>query len=308
MPPMADQRPHTFSHHGVTVDDPWHWLRDRGYPNVSDADVLAYLAAENDYFQERMSPYRELTETIFEEIKAREQPDLSSVPWKHGGWYYLWRFEEGNQYRVWQRWPADVPTAREGPPPESETILDETALAGDSEYFRLGSMSVSNDGSLLAYSTDMDGSERYRMVVKHLDTGEMLGDEIEETVESAVWAADDSSFFYTVVDSNWRPWQVRRHVLGEPAQQDAVVYEEKDPGFFVGVSMTTSREYVVIGTGRPGDLGSAADPRVQTRIGSGTHRPAPAGPRVLLGPSGRPLRHPHQRHPQEQPPGDCARG
>ena len=249
IPPIADQRPHTFTHHGITIEDPWRWLRDHGYPTVDDADVLSYLAAENDYFQQRMSPHQELTDTIFEEIKEREQPDLSSVPWKRGGWYYQWRYEEGSQYRVWLRWPADVPNAREAPTPESQVILDETALARGSEYFRLGSMSVSNDCSLLAYSTDVDGSERYKMVVKNLDTGEMLEDEIEETIESAVWAADDSSFFYTVVDANWRPWQVRRHVLGELVQQDAVVYEENDPGFFVGVSMTTSREYIVIGTG-----------------------------------------------------------
>ena len=237
-----------FTHHGITIEDPWHWLRDDGYPTVDDADVLAYLVAENEYFQARMSPHQELTDTIFKEIKAREQPDLTSVPWKRGDWYYQWSYEEGSQYRMWLRWPDDVPNAREAPTAGSQTILDETALAEGSEYFRLGSMSVSNDGSLLAYSTDVDGSERYRMMVKDLDTGEMLEDEIEETIESAVWAADDASFFYTVVDANWRPWQVRRHVLGEPVEQDSVVYEETDPGFFVGVSVSTSKEYVVVNT------------------------------------------------------------
>ena len=101
---MADRRPHTYSHHGFTIEDPWHWLRDSGYPTVEDADVLEYLQAENEYFQRMMSPYKELTDTIFEEIKARVQPDLSSVPWKQDGWYYQWSYHEGSQYRVWQRW------------------------------------------------------------------------------------------------------------------------------------------------------------------------------------------------------------
>ena len=79
-PPVAERRPHSFTHHGVTIDDPWYWLRDSSYPAVDDADVLAYLAAENEYFEATMSPHRELIETIFEEIKARQQPDLSSVP------------------------------------------------------------------------------------------------------------------------------------------------------------------------------------------------------------------------------------
>ena len=251
LPPVADQRPHTYTHHGITIEDPWHWLRDKGYPTVGDADVLAYLVAENEYFQEMMSPYQELTDTIFREIKAREQPDLSSVPWKRGNWYYQWSYQEGSQHRVWRRWAVDGSDTQEAPPARPQTILDEPALARDCEYFRLGSASVSNDGSLLAYSTDTNGSERYRITIKDLGTGEILKDEIEDTTGSTVWAADDKSLFYTVVDANWRPWQVRRHVLGESVNQDSVVYEETDPGFFVNVSSTTSREYIVVATSDP---------------------------------------------------------
>ena len=248
-PPVAAQRPHSFTFHGVTIEDPWHWLRDPGYPTVGDADVLAYLTAENEYFEAVMSPRRELINTIFEEIKARQQPDLSSVPWRRGDWYYQWSYREGSQYRLWQRWPADSPNDREAPPANAQTILDEPAMAEGYEYFRLGSVSVSNDGSLLTYSADTDGSERFRMMVKDLDTGELWEDQIKDTTGSAVWTADDASFFYTVVDENWRPWQVRRHVVGETADNDSVVYEETDPGFFAGLSITTSREYIIIGTG-----------------------------------------------------------
>ena len=248
-PPVAETRPHSFTHHGITIEDPWHWLRDQNYPTVEDPDVLAYLTAENEYFDAVMSPHKELTDALFEEIKGREQPDLSSVPSKSDEWYYQWHFEEGSQYRVWLRWPVDGPNAREAPTAGAQTILDEPTLAKDHEYFRLGSMSVSNNGSLLAYSTDTDGSERFRMVVKNLDTGEMLEDEVENTVGGAVWASDDASFLYTLVDENWRPWQVRLHILGEPVEQDSVVYEEPDPGFFVSVWSTTSEEYIVIGSG-----------------------------------------------------------
>lgn len=248
-PPVAGQKPHSFTRHGVTIEDPWHWLRDPKYPMVEDAEVLAYLAAENEYFEAAMLPHKDLVETIFEEIKGRQQPDLSSVPWKRGDWYYQWSYQEGSQYRVWRRWPTDGPEARVAPTDDGSTILDEPGLAEGLEYFRLGSFSVSNGGALLAYSADTDGSERFRMVVKDLNTGELLGEEIEGTIGSAVWAADDTSFFYTLVDENWRPWQVRRHVLGEAADNDSVVYEETDSGFFVGLSVTTSKEYIIIGSG-----------------------------------------------------------
>ena len=248
-PPVAGERPHSFTHHGITIEDPWHWLRDPGYPTVEDADVLAYLEAENKYFEDWMSPHQELTDTVFEEIKARQQPDLSSVPWKRGNWYYQWSYQEGSQYRVWKRWPADAQNARKAPTDDARTILDEPELSKDHEYFRLGSMSVGNGGSLLAYSTDTNGSERFRMVVKDLETGDLLEEEIEETTGNVVWSADDASFLYTLVDENWRPWQVRRHVLGQPVEQDSIVYEESDPGFFVGLALTTSREYILIGAG-----------------------------------------------------------
>ena len=252
-PPVAGQRPHSFTFHGITIEDPWNWLRDADYPTVDDEDVLAYLNAENDYFQARMAPHSELTDAIFEEIKGRQQPDLASVPWKDDDWYYQWKFGEESQYRIWLRWPAgnaeSEQTARQGPTAEVETLLDEPQLAEGLEYFRLGSLSVSNGGTLLAYATDTDGSERYNLVVKDLATGRMLPVAIPDTAGRVVWSADDSSLLYTVVDANWRPWQVRRHVLGQPVDQDTVVYEETDPGFFVGIRESASREYILIGAG-----------------------------------------------------------
>ena len=247
-PPVADRRPYSYSHHGITIEDPYHWLKDAGYPQVDDSDVLAYLKAENTYFESVMAPRRELVEVLFQEIKARQQPDDSGVPWRDGRWYYRWRYEEGGQYSIWERWPADD----EGDPQHSganaQTILDEPALAREQEYFELGALSVSNGGQLMAYSTDTNGSERYRLVVRDLAGGKLLEDGIENTIGTPVWAADDSALLYVVVDENWRPYQVRRHVLGQPPADDTVVYEEHDPGFFVQVSRSASRRYLLIHT------------------------------------------------------------
>ena len=248
LPPKAEARPHAYTHHGITVEDPFHWLKDDSYPTVDDADVLAYLEAENRYFEAAMAPHAALVDTLFEEIKARQQPDEASVPVREGAWFYQWRYEEDGQYRIWSRWPANAPDARLAPTEDAETILDEPALAKGIEYFRLGALAVSNGGQLMAYSTDTNGSERFRFVVKDLGSGELLEDAIEDTIGSPVWAADDSAFLYTVVDENWRPYQVRRHRLGEPAAEDAIVYEESDPGFFVGVSASASKQHVIIHT------------------------------------------------------------
>ncbi|MXW21202.1 MAG: S9 family peptidase [Gammaproteobacteria bacterium] len=245
-PPVADRRHHSYSHHGVTIEDPYHWLKDPGYPQVDDPHVLAYLEAENAYFESMMAPRGELVDTLFEEIKARQKPDDSGVPFKDGDWHYRWRFEEGGQYRIWQRWPARDGETPDSPGANAETLLNEPELAAEHEYFRLGALSVSHGGDLLAYSTDTDGSERYRLFVKDLSTGELLEDEIENTLGGAVWAADDSALLYVVVDENWRPYQVRRHVLGQPVESDSIIYEEHDPGFFVRLSESASELYILI--------------------------------------------------------------
>ena len=241
-PPVADRRPHVFTHHGIEVDDPYHWLRDQSYPTVDDADVIAYLEAENRYFDAVMEPHRELTETLFEEIKARQKPDDESVPVKDGNHFYQWRFEPGAQYRTWTRWPVDEPDA-------VETVLDETALAEGHDYFALGSFSVSHDGRYLAYSTDTSGAERYTMFIKDLANGTVMPEAIESTLGDAVWAADDRTLFYAVMNENWRSHQVRRHTLGAPVERDEVVYEESDSGFWVDLGEASSERYIVISTG-----------------------------------------------------------
>ena len=224
------------------LEDAYHWLRDPAYPKVEDAAVLAHLKAENDYFEAAMAPVAGLTEALFQEIKGRQCPDDESVPVRDGAWCYQWRFEPNAQYRLWMRWPADGE-------PKPETILDEPALAAGHDYFALGSMSVSHNGHLLAYSTDTAGGERFTMRVKDLRDDSLLPEAIESTCGDAVWAADDQSFFYLVMSDAWRSYQVRRHVLGTPVDTDAVVYEETDSGFWVGLAEASSKQYIIISTG-----------------------------------------------------------
>ena len=246
IPPIAGQRPHSFTHHGITVEDPWHWLEDEDYPVVDDAEVLAYLEAENAYFDAVMAPHQGLIDTIYGEIEGRQPAAVASLPRKSGDWYYQSRYEEGSEYRQWLRWPASDPGAKEGPTDNAEIFLDENMLAEGFEFFRLGTLSWSSDWSFLAYATDTTGAERYTLVVKNLETGELLSDTITNMRGRVVWSPDNSSFFYTSLNEDGRPFQVRRHVLRTAAENDAVVYEEADPGFFVGVGDTNSGEYVII--------------------------------------------------------------
>lgn len=244
-PPIAPAKEYSFTTHGVTVSDPWHWLKDPSYPLVDDAEVLDYLKAENAYFESQMAPLAPLVKTIFEEMKGRIKPDDASVPLRDGAYFYSWRYREGAQYKTWLRSPAGGGASGK----EEEILFDENERAGKRDFYALGGLQVSPDHTLLAFSEDMDGGERFTLRVKDISSGKILGDEIAETISAPVWSADGKVIFYVRLDEHWRPHQVKAHRLGTSAAEDRVVYEEPDAGFFLGLGKTQSREFIILASG-----------------------------------------------------------
>jgi oligopeptidase B len=239
--PVANTRPHSFEAHGVTIEDPWAWLKDENYPDVEDKDVLAYLEAENAYFAAAMAPQQPLVDRLYEEMKGRIKEDDSSVPQKDGDWLYWTAYETGGQYRKWWRRPVAGGA--------DELLLDEPALAAGKEYFRLGAFAVSNDATKLAYAIDDNGSERFTIHVKDLATGELLPDTIPGMLSDIVWTADDSAFLYGLANKEWRTDNARLHRLGTDPVDDIELFHEDDEGYRVGVSETSDRRWIVIATG-----------------------------------------------------------
>ena len=241
-PPTAEKRDHSYSHHGITISDPYHWLKDQSYPTIDDEDVLDHLKAENAWFEARMKPQQELVDSLFEEMKARIKEDDSTVPQKDGDWLYWSEFEEGAEYRKYYRKPVAGGDA--------QLILDENALADGHEYFRLGAFSVSKNGRYLAYSADTNGSERFTARIKDLETGELLPDEIPGTLSGLVWVKGDTALVYGLADDNWRVHDATLHVLGTPVSDDVELYRETaDEGFRVGTGLSAQEDWLVIATG-----------------------------------------------------------
>jgi oligopeptidase B len=240
-PPVAAKKPHTFTHHGVTIEDPYNWLRDPGYPEVTDTEVLAHLEAENAWFETRMKPHQGTVETLLAEMRGRIKEADKSVPQKDGDWLYWIEYEEGAEYKKWWRRPVAG-----GP---DELILDEVALAEGKEYFRLGALSVSNDGRMLAWAVDDNGSERFTARIKVIATGEVLPDVIPGTLSALVWAAGDKALVYSLANAQWRTDNARLHWLGTPVDSDVELYHEDDEGFRVSAGLSANDEWLVISTG-----------------------------------------------------------
>ena len=243
-PPVAEKREHVSSHHGITLSDPYNWLRDRSYPTVDDAEVLAHLKAENAWFEARMASQKDKVETLFKEMRGRIKEADKSTPQKDGDWIYWVEYEQGAEYKKW--WRRPVGSAADGS--ADQLILDETALAKGKKYFRLGASSVSQNGALLAYSTDTDGSERYTVRIKDLATGKLLRDTIPGTLSSLVWVAGDKGLVYSLANAQWRTDNAKLHWLGKPITQDVELYHEPDEGFGVGASLSANEKWLIIGT------------------------------------------------------------
>ena len=233
--PVAEKRPHSLEAHGEVRVDDYYWLRERSNP-----EVVSYLEAENAYTAAVMAPTDELQAQLFEELKNRIQPDESTVPARHQGYYYYTRYEEGLEYPIYCRKKGSV-----GAP--EEVTLDVNRIAEGHDFCSVRGVAVSPDTRLLAWAVDTVGRRKYTIHVTDLETGEALTDVIPEVTGNLVWANDNRTLFYGKQDpETLRDYQVYRHVLGTDPAADVLVYEESDPTFSVSVWKTRSERFIMI--------------------------------------------------------------
>lgn len=248
-PPVAPRRPAVLTAHGDERVDDWYWLRERDNP-----DVIAYLQAENAYTEAVTAPLASLRETLFQEIKSRVQETDASAPVRKGPYEYFRRTLEARQYGINCRRPAGTPgladpDAAPGSEPGEVVLLDENQLAEGHDYFALGGFAISPDHDWLAYSVDTSGGERYELRFRSLTTGQDLLETIPDVYYGLAWASDNRTVFYTRPDDAMRPWQVWRHTIGTPVDEDALVFQEDDDRFYAGVGRTRSGKYVEVALG-----------------------------------------------------------
>jgi oligopeptidase B len=233
-PPLAKRVPKEITAHGDKRIDYYFWLRDR-----NDPDTIAYLKAENAYTEAVMEGTKELQAKLYGEILGRIKETDVSAPVKDGPYYYYTRTEKGKQYPVYCRRKGSLAAAE-------EVLLDANILAEGQKYFQIGNFAISPDHRLLAYSTDTSGDETYTIFVKDLEAGRLLADRVENTYYTLEWAADNRTFFYTMLDSAKRPFQAWRHRLGTPQRDDVLVHHETDERFTVQLQKSRSREYIFL--------------------------------------------------------------
>jgi len=220
---------------GRKLVDNYFWMREKKNP-----EVKAYLEAENAYTDVVMKPTEPLQKKLYDEMLSRIKETDVDVPYSDGGYFYYSRTEAGKQYQIRCRKKGSLDA------PE-EILLDLNEMARGQLFMAVAAYEVSEDGTLLAYTTDNTGFRQYTLAIKDLRTGRVLADHAEK-VGSVAWANDNKTLFYTVEDSAKRQYRLYRHILGTSGD-DILVYEEKDERFNVETSKTRSKAYIMLLSG-----------------------------------------------------------
>ena len=236
-PPTAAARPYEVtSPHGARSDE-FYWLRD---DTRKDADVLAYLNAENAYADAMLAHTKPLQARLYEEIVGRIKQDDASVPYRDRGYWYYRRFETGKEYPIWARKHGSL----EAP---EQVMLDVNEMARGQGFFQVAAWEVSPNGKLLAWAEDAVGRRQYTIRVKDLDSGKVFDDRIVNVEPTIAWAADNRTLLYVSKDpTTLLGDKVKKHVLGTDAARDPLVYEELDKSYYTYVGATKDWQFLVI--------------------------------------------------------------
>lgn len=233
-PPVARKVRKEISIHGDTLVDDYYWMRDRSNPGV-----IEYIEAENRYTDQMMRHTEPLQKKLLDEFKGRIPEEDISVPVKRGDFYYYVRFEKGKQYAIHCRKKGNLQA-------QEEVILDINRLAEGNEFFNVDVVKPSPDNRYLAYLADVDGSERHTVFVKDLQSGQLLPETMKKA-QDIEWANDSRTFFYTVLDDEFRPYKVFRHVLGTDPKEDVEVFHEEDKSYYyMLLQKTKSKKFITI--------------------------------------------------------------
>lgn len=233
--PLAKIIPTTLEKHGDVRIDNYFWLNDRENPEVID-----YLNKENDYYNTVTAGSKQFQTELFDEMKSRIKEDDESVPYFYNGYYYITRFETGNDYPIYSRKKGSLDA-------KEEIMFNCNEMAKGQKYFQLSGLSISMDNQFATFALDVVGRRIYTLQIKNLLTGEILSDKIENATGSSTWANDNKTIFYTRQDEKTlRSDKVFKHKLGTDSSKDKLVYFEKDDTFNVSVGKEKSRKYIVV--------------------------------------------------------------
>ena len=236
-------------YHNIELKDDYSWVDQKNILEVlKDStkllpDVKEYIKKNNKITEDYFTDVKNLQKKLFNEIKSKIKLDDESLKFKDKKYYYWSRTEAKGNYGKKLRQLIDS-----SKPKEIYFDGDLEKKKYGSEYFGLGTVSVSHSDKFLAYSLDLKGSEYYTIYIRDLEKNKNEIDQIENTSGGVVWSLDSRSFFYSKLDKYHRPRRIYKHILGTDIDSDELIFEEINETFTCSISLTSDEEYFIITT------------------------------------------------------------
>jgi len=235
-PPIADKITKNLEIHGDVRQDEYYWLNQR-----ENEEVIDYLERENDYYDKMTAHTKDFQKDLFEEMKARIKEDDSSTPYFYNGYYYITRYETGNDYPIYTRKKGTLLA-------DEEIMFNVNEMAEGHSYYNLNGINVSPDNTKVAYGVDTVSRRKYTIYIKDLVSGAVQQKPITLTTGGSTWANDNETLFYTRKDDQTlRSNQIFKHKLGIDTNRDTLIFTEEDETFGTYIYKTKSHKYLVIG-------------------------------------------------------------
>lgn len=237
--PIAKIVPSSFKIHGEKYTDNYAWLKDTKAPK-NNKPVMDYLRQENKYTANYNIPLRKRQRSIYKELVESVEKNSTSLPLKENGYFYYNKFSEEEEHPVYYRKAIQNDS-------KQEELLNVNTLAKEKDYYTASLGSASPNNQLIAVYENTTGSDAYVLKFKDLESHTFLTDSINR-IGGMVWL-DNRTFLYTNVEKEtFRSSKLMRHVLGTAPKNDAVIYEEKDPSFNIGIEKSKSEDYIFLST------------------------------------------------------------
>lgn len=233
--PEAAKIPTEFEEFGNHRTDNYYWMNNRKDPNV-----MAYIKAENDYFETKFKkPNKKFIDKLYDELKSRVVDDENTVPYFENGYYYNLRYEKDKEYEIYCR--------RQHPDSAEQILLDVNEIAEKYSYVDVDNLIVSPDNEVMAYALDTISRRKYEIYVKSINGKQSLTDRIPDTDGQMVFSSDSKTLFYIAIDPvTLRSFKLFKHSVGQHTRNDTELFYEDDETFELMLEKSKSDKYIFL--------------------------------------------------------------
>ena len=230
------------NYHGIIIDDPYRELED-----LNSEQTQAWIIEQNRFTDSYLDnlPEQQGLKLLLEKIYNKEN---QSVPFRRKSKIFTY-YNDGT-------WQQSKLFYKESTDSKKKLVIDPNRFSEDGTV-SVGSISVSPNSEMIAYSISDGGSDWKTWKIKRIQSGEILEDTIKWSKFSNVeWAKDNSGFYYSGYSEPKKGDEYKElnrnqrlffHTLGQPQFDDQLIYDRPEhPEWGWGTTITEDGHFLIL--------------------------------------------------------------